>query len=97
MILQAPVMLTFMADFNRFNKWCLHRDAKPGYDNFLSFFTAAIDSLLATQNVAIAAESMGLGICYLGTTTYIADNLIEFFECPKGVVPITTLAVGIPG
>jgi nitroreductase len=97
MVEQAPVLLTFCADFNRFNKWCLQRDAEPGYDNFLSFFTAAIDALLVAQNAAVAAEAFGLGICYLGTTTYQADKLIEFFELPAGVVPITTLVVGYPG
>jgi hypothetical protein len=96
MVLQAPVLLTFCADFNRFNKWCRQRNAEPGYDNYLSFFTAAIDALLAAQNVCIAAESFGLGICYLGTTTYMADKLIEFFNCPEGVVPITTITLGYP-
>jgi nitroreductase len=96
MVEEAPVILTFFADFNRFNKWCEQRKAEPGFDNFLSFFTAAIDALLVAQNVAIAAESFGLGICYLGTTTYQADKLIDFFKCPKGVVPITTLVVGYP-
>lgn len=96
MVEQAPVLLTFCADFNRFNKWCLQREAEPGYDNFLSFFTAAIDALLVAQNAAVAAEAYGLGICYLGTTTYQADKLIDFFNLPKGVVPITTLVVGYP-
>lgn len=96
MVEQAPVLLTFCADFNRFNKWCRQRDADPGYDNFLSFFTAAIDALLVSQNVAVAAEAHGLGICYLGTTTYQADKLIEFFDLPQGVVPVTTLVVGYP-
>ena len=96
MILEAPVVLTFFADFNRFNKWCRQRNAEPGYDNYLSFFTAAIDALLASQNVCIAAESFGLGICYLGTTTYMADKLIEFFKCPDGVVPVTSIVVGYP-
>lgn len=96
MVEQAPVLLTFCADFNRFNKWCLQRDAEPGYDNFLSFFTAAIDALLVAQNVCVAAESLGLGICYLGTTTYQADKLIDFFNLPAGVVPITTVVVGYP-
>lgn len=96
MVEQAPVLLTFCADFNRFNKWCKQREADPGYDNFLSFFTAAIDALLVSQNVAVAAEAHGLGICYLGTTTYQADKLIEFFDLPDGVVPVTTLVVGYP-
>ena len=96
MVEQAPVLLTFCADFNRFNKWCDQRKAEPGYDNFLSFFTAAIDALLVAQNVAVAAEAFQLGICYLGTTTYQADKLVSFFDLPKGVVPVTTLVVGYP-
>jgi len=96
MVKQAPVILTFCADFNRFNKWCRQRKAEPGYDNFLSFFTAAIDALLVAQNCSIAAESFGLGICYLGTTTYMADKIAALLNCPEGVVPVTTLVVGYP-
>lgn len=96
MVKQAPVVLTFCADFNRFNKWCNLRNAKPGYDNFLSFFTASVDAVIAAQNVSIEAEANGLGICYLGTTNYTADKIIEILELPKGVVPVTTLALGYP-
>ncbi len=96
MITEAPVVLTFCADFNRFNKWCQLRKAEPGYDNFLSFITAAIDALLVAQTVSIAAESKGLGICYLGTTTYMAHKLIEVLKLPGGVVPVTTLTLGWP-
>jgi nitroreductase len=96
MITEAPVVLTFCADFNRFNKWCRLRKAEPGYDNFLSFFTAAIDALLVAQTFCIAAESKGLGICYLGTTTYNADKIIDVLKLPKGVVPVTTITVGWP-
>ena len=45
-VTNAPVVLTFCADFNRFIKWCEFRHAKPGYDNFQSFFTASILSLI---------------------------------------------------
>jgi nitroreductase len=96
MVTEAPVVLTFCADFNRFNKWCLLRNAEPGYDNFLSFMTAAIDALLVAQTVCIAAESKGLGICYLGTTTYNADKIIEILKLPSGVVPVTTVTLGWP-
>ena len=94
MVKQAPVILTFCADFNRFTKWCEQRNASPGYDNFLSFFTAAIDALLVAQNAALAAESFGLGICYLGTTTYMAEKIIEVLDLPKYVVPVATLVMG---
>ncbi|MBI5009175.1 MAG: nitroreductase family protein [Bacteroidia bacterium] len=96
MITEAHVVLTFCADFNRFNKWCRLRNAEPGYDNFLSFVTAAIDALLVAQTVCIAAESNGLGICYLGTTTYTADKIIKVLKLPKGVIPVTTVTLGWP-
>jgi nitroreductase len=96
MVVDAPLTLTFCADFNRFNKWCNLSDAEPGYDNFLSFMTAAIDALLVAQNVTLAAESLGLGTCYLGTTTYMARKIIDVLKLPRGVVPVTTLTIGWP-
>jgi nitroreductase len=96
MVTEAPVVLTFCADFNRFNLWCRLRKAEPGYDNFLSFMTGAIDALLVAQTCCIAAEAKGLGICYLGTTTYMAHKIIELFKLPGGVVPVTTVTLGWP-
>ena len=96
MVTEAPVILTFCADFNRFNRWCRQREAEPGYDNFLSFMTAAIDALLVAQTVCNAAEEEGLGICYLGTVTYNADKIIDILELPGGVVPVATVTVGWP-
>ncbi len=96
MVLEAPVVLTFVADFNRFTRWCHLNNAKPGYSNFLSFFTAAIDTLLAAQNVSVAAENQGLGICYLGTTTYNAKEIIDVLNLPKLTFPVTTIALGYP-
>lgn len=96
MATQAPVVLTFCADINRFNKWCEARNAEPGYDNFLWFTNAVIDAMLVAQNCCVAAEDKGMGICYLGTTTYTADKIIEILELPKGVIPITTVVMGYP-
>lgn len=96
MITEAPVVMTFCADFNRFNKWCMLRNAEPGYDNFLSFVTAAIDAIIVAQTVCVAAESKGLGICYLGTTTYMAHKIIEILKLPVGVIPVTTITMGWP-
>ncbi len=96
MVKQAPVVLTFCADFNRFSKWCEQRNADPGYNNFQSFMASAIDALIAAQTFCIAAESKGLGICYLGTATYNAQEIIDTLKLPKLVVPVTTITVGYP-
>ncbi len=95
-VTSAPVVMTFVADFNRFSKWCSISKAEPGYNNFLSFFTAAIDALLVAQNVCIAAEDNGLGICYLGTTTYNAGEIIKELKLPLLTFPVTSVAIGYP-
>lgn len=92
----APVLLTFVADFNRFSKWCRLNSAVPGYDNFISFYNASIDALLCAQNVCIAAENLGLGICYLGTTIYNAREIIKVLDLPELTFPVTTVAIGYP-
>jgi nitroreductase len=96
MVKTVPAVLTFCADFNRFSKWCEQRQAEPGYDNFQSFMATAIDALIVAQTFCIAAESVGLGICYLGTTTYNAQDIISALDLPQLVVPITTVTVGYP-
>ena len=96
MVMGAPVVLTFCADFNRFTKWCQVSNATPGYDNFLSFVNAAIDTLLVTQEFITLAEEAGLGTCYLGTTIYNSKQIIDILKLPKLVVPIATITVGYP-
>ncbi len=96
MALQAPLMLTFCADINRFGQWCELRGAEPGYDNFLWFLNAMTDALLAAQNAALEAESHGLGICFLGTAVYTADKIVDVLGLPKGVIPVAALVAGYP-
>ncbi len=96
MVVQAPVLLTFVADINRFHKWCQINNAGKAYDNFLWFYNASIDAVIAAQNACIEAEDNNLGICYLGTTTYMAQKIIDILELPKGVVPVTTIVLGYP-
>lgn len=96
MVTEAPVVLTFCIDLNRFSKWCRLRKAEPGYNNFEWFVTGAVDALLAAQTFCVAAEEKGLGICYLGTTTYNPHLIIDALELPELVFPITTVTVGWP-
>lgn len=96
MVKGAPVVLTFCADFNRFTKWCEQRNAVPGYSNFQSFMNAAIDALLVAQTFCVLAEDEGLGICYIGTTTYNPDAIIDILQLPKLVFPVATITVGYP-
>lgn len=96
MVKSAPVVLTFCADFRRASKWCEQRKAEPGYDNLMSFMNAAMDTLLVAQTFTTLAEDEGLGICYLGTTTYNPQQIIDTLQLPELVFPITTVTVGYP-
>lgn len=96
MVKGAPVVLTFCADFHRFTQWCEQRQAVPGYRNLMSFMNATMDTLLVAQTFCTLAEEAGLGICYLGTTTYNPQMIIDALELPELVFPITTVTVGYP-
>lgn len=96
MVVESPCIVTVCADIHRFSMWCEQRDAKPAYDNFGWFVTATIDAMLAAQNLALAAEEEGLGICFLGTTIYTAGEIVRTLELPKGVIPLTSIVLGYP-
>ena len=93
MVKTAPAVLTFCIDLRRFSKWCEQRKAEPGYNNFEWFVTGAVDALLVAQTFCVAAEEKGLGICYLGTTTYNPQMIIEALELPELAFPITTVTI----
>lgn len=96
MVTKAPVVLTVCADFNRTSVWARNRKAVPGYDNFLSFVNASIDALLFTQTLCNLMDEEGLGYCYLGTTVYMPQMIIDTLHLPQLVMPVATLTVGWP-
>lgn len=95
-ILQAPLLLTFCADVFRMREWIRVNDSQQSFDDFLGFVTGTVDAVIAAQTIALAAESVGLGICYLGTTWWAALELIDFLQLPQGVFPVTAMTVGYP-
>lgn len=96
MVTQAPVVLTVCADFNRTTKWAECRKAHPGYDNLLSFLNAATDALLYTQTFCNLADEEGLGYCFLGTTVYNPQQIIDTLKLPRLVMPVATITLGWP-
>ncbi len=96
MVKGADVVLTFCADYNRTTQWALNRKAHPGYGNFLSFVNAATDALLYCQRFCDLAEEAGLGLCFLGTTIYQPQPIIDALKLPQLVMPIATITLGWP-
>ena len=96
MVLEAPILLTFCADFHRMRHWLRLSHAPDNFGNFMSFMVAAIDAILVSQNVALAAESNGLGICYLGSTLANCDQVGRILKLPDNVVPVVGFTLGYP-
>lgn len=96
MVTEAPVVLTFCADYRRTTTWANNRQATPGYDNFLSFLNAATDALLFCQSFCNLAEAQGLGTCFLGTTVYQPQLIIDTLHLPQLVMPVATITLGWP-
>lgn len=96
MVLEAPVVLTFCADVFRLREWIRVNDSKQSFDDLLGFLTGAVDAVIAAQTICLAAESVGLGICYMGTTWWAANEIIDFLALPPGVFPVTSIVLGYP-
>ena len=96
MVMDAPVLLTFCADFHRMRLWLKQSEAPMNFDNLMSFLIGMIDATLASQNVALAAQSEGLGICYMGTTLASNGEISKVLSLPENVVPVVGFSIGYP-
>ncbi|MHA2002813.1 MAG: nitroreductase family protein [Candidatus Thorarchaeota archaeon] len=104
-IAKAPLVLLFLADMQRWYDFFKHSSV-PEYckDNKVEYMTpqesdlllACCDALIAAQNAVIAAESLGIGSCYIGDIMENIEIHREMFDLPRWVFPITLLCFGYP-
>lgn len=73
-----------------------NEDVSESMESTEKFMVAVIDATLAAQNATLAAESIGLGICYIGGIRNNMDEVSELLKLPEYVVPLYGLAVGHP-
>lgn len=93
---KAAEFLVFCADLNRPGRYC-ERYEKPFSGDFTEqFIIATVDAALMAQNVAVAAESAGLGICYIGGIRNNPRQVSDLLELPKGVYPVFGFCMGYP-
>ncbi len=95
-VLQAPLVITFCADWYRTRQWLKLREARDNFDNFLGYQVAANDAMLISQSVTLGFEARGYGVCYLGTTLQAMQDIADYLDLPETCLPITTIAVGVP-
>ena len=95
-MLQAPLVVTFCADWFRTREWLRLREARDNFDNLIGYHVAAFDAMIFAQNVCLGFEANGLGICYMGTTLHSMGAIAEFLELPETCLPVTTIVAGYP-
>ncbi len=94
-ISEAPVNLLFCLDFNHLKRWSEHHKAPFVMDKSLGHFWVGFqDVIILAQSIETAANSFGIGSCYIGTTMQFMKEIQEYFELPKGVIPIVLLPMG---
>lgn len=93
---QAPVFLTWVADLSRLERICQARGYEHHAEYVENFLLAAVDAAIAAQNTAVAAESLGLGICYIGAIRNNPRRVIELLNLPRLAFPLVGMTVGWP-
>ena len=93
---KAAEFMIFCADLKRAGNYCEAYD-KPFEGDFTEhFIIATVDVALMAQSLVTAAESVGLGICYIGGIRNNPGPVSELLELPKGVYPVFGLCLGYP-
>ena len=102
-IARAPWVLLFVADFQ---KWmdlfsAAGCDEMPGAPHGVTpglgdLLMACTDATIAAQNAVIAAESLGIGSCYIGDIVELGETHAELLKLPRYTFPITMLCLGRP-
>lgn len=104
-IAKAPLVLIFLADMQRWYDYyevsrvserCINTNQLYRTPDESDLLLACCDALIAAQNTVIAAESIGIGSCYIGDIIENIEIHREMFSLPKWVFPITMLCYGYP-
>ena len=97
-VAQNGHLFVFCADLNRHERIgeMEGKDILASIESTEKFMVALIDAALAAQNAAIAAESMGLGICYIGGIRNNLEAVKELLKTPERVIPLFGMTVGYP-
>lgn len=95
-IAKAPLVLIFLADYQRWYDAYCYADCDPRQPGEGDILLACADALIAAQNTVVAAESLGVGSCYIGDIIENYEAVREVLELPDYVLPAAMLVYGYP-
>ena len=83
-------------DVYRLRRLIEHRGGRYGMGNRVGLIFGTLDAGLAAENLAVAAEALGYGICFIGGVQNAVDEIARVLRLPPGVLPVCGLCVGVP-
>ena len=92
----APLLFTLCIDIHRLELVMAQRTWRRVTNDLTLLLFGAQDASLMAENMVIAAESFGLGSCFLGDAPYQAGKIAEDYQLPPRVFPLVQLAMGYP-
>lgn len=95
-IATAPFVCVFLADTQRWFDTYIEAGLTPRKPGAGDILLAIEDTMIAAQNMVVAAESFGLGSCYIGDILENAEIHRELLKLDDYVLPIALLVIGYP-
>jgi FMN reductase (NADPH) len=95
-VAEAPLFLAWCADLSRLGRVCEIRGYVQITRYVENFLVAAMDAAIVAQAAALAAEALGLGICYIGAIRNDPVGVTRLLRLPRLVFPVTGMTMGWP-
>lgn len=95
-IAKAPLVLIFLADYQRWYDTFDLNDCEPRKPGQGDILLASADAIIAAQNTVVAAESLGIGSCYIGDILENNEEVTKLLKLPDFVIPVAMLVYGYP-
>ena len=92
----APLLFTVCVDVQRFERIMVARGWETASNDLSLMLLGIQDAALMAENMVIAAESLGLGSCFLGAIPYLSKRIIAEYGLPERVFPLVGLTMGYP-
>lgn len=93
---KAPLFFIICVDSHRHEAIMAQRGWQMVQNDLSLLLFGIQDSALMAENMVIAAESVGLGSCFLGAIPYQATRIVEQYQLPPRVFPLVGLSMGYP-
>jgi len=92
----APLVFTICVDIHKLERFMNIRGWHLVTNDLSLLLFGIQDAAYMAENMVIAAESLGLGSCFLGSAPFRSQQIAQQYKLPKRVLPIVQLVMGYP-